>query len=102
MNALELLTESSDRERRLDLNSSFTEFSTRSDLDIGRFFSMHSLAFRTSVFRVELDSFVNYLLRPWHVNCALEFTLKQGGLNLNYHRLAPISGLNHRLFHEAA
>jgi len=50
MNALELLTESSDRERSLDLNRSFTEFSTRSDLDIGRFFSMHSLAFRTMLF----------------------------------------------------
>jgi len=59
MNALELLTESSDRERRLDLNRSFTEFSTRSDLDIGRFFSMHSLAFRTSGVRVVLESFVN-------------------------------------------
>jgi hypothetical protein len=59
MNALELLTELSDRERSLDLNRSFTEFSTRSDLDIGRFFSMHSLAFRTMLFGWVFESFVN-------------------------------------------
>jgi hypothetical protein len=58
MNALELLTESSERERSLDLNHS-TESSTRNDLDIGRFFSIHSLAFRTMLFGCVFESFVN-------------------------------------------